>query len=221
MLIVAPSGRTKLATRGEIFARFSTQSIVTGSVALLLAVENAVVNAGETLPKKRTGFTPPMNFSINGSVINAWTASPKRTVNTYLPRFAKIEKPVSATTVAINANTPTGVNMITTFAIFIGGIIKWIADGYIEKRKLNKEKAANTGILLASGLIAGQAIMGITTAGLKGANINLPQFLHVPWLAPWLALGVFAALGFILIYFPYKKMITSGEYRDPEIGSEE
>ncbi len=111
-----------------------------------------------------------------------------------------------------------------TACIFFGGVLKWFLDSRAAKKGVTTKGRVtieNIGLLLASGLIAGQAIMGITTAGLKGANINLPQFLHVPWLAPWLALGVFAALGFILIYFPYKKMITSGEYRDPEIGSEE
>ena len=46
MLTVAPSGRTKLAVLLLTPARFSTQSMVTGSVALLLAVENAVTRAG-------------------------------------------------------------------------------------------------------------------------------------------------------------------------------
>ena len=93
----------------------------------------------------------------------------------------------------------------TTFAIFIGGIIKWIADGYIKKRNLNKEKAANTGILLASGLIAGQALMGIIIAATVvaggGAGI-LPSIIDGG--SPWLALPVFALLAWILIRIPAK-----------------
>lgn len=98
-----------------------------------------------------------------------------------------------------------------TACIFFGGVLKFFLDKKIIKKKPNakgREIVENVGLLLASGLIAGQAIMGIITAGLKGANINLPQILQ----NPWLALLIFFALGFILIYFPYKKMVESGEY---------
>jgi heme/copper-type cytochrome/quinol oxidase subunit 3 len=108
-----------------------------------------------------------------------------------------------------------------TACIFFGGMIKYFLDRRATKSKATakgREIVENIGLLLASGLIAGQAIMGLITAALKGAKIELPQFLHVPWLAPWLAIGVFFMLGFILIYFPYKKMIASGEYgKSPEI----
>lgn len=91
----------------------------------------------------------------------------------------------------------------TTFAIFIGGIIKWITDQIREKRNLNKERVDNTGILLASGLIAGQALMGIIIAGTvvagKGEAI-LPQI--IPDGNPWLALIIFAILAFVLIRIP-------------------
>jgi uncharacterized oligopeptide transporter (OPT) family protein len=91
----------------------------------------------------------------------------------------------------------------TTFAIFIGGIIKWIVDSIIAKRKLNKEKAENTGILLASGLIAGQALMGIIIAAtvvIGRGDAILPKIIDGG--NPWLALIVFAILGWILIKIP-------------------
>jgi len=106
-----------------------------------------------------------------------------------------------------------------TACIFFGGVLKWFLDNRAAKKGVtNKGRVTveNIGLLLASGLIAGQAIMGIITAGLKGASLDLPQFMHIPWLAPWLALGVFAVLGFILIYFPYKKMVASGEFGKSE-----
>mgnify|MGYP001085338923 CR=1 FL=1 len=88
---------------------------------------------------------------------------------------------------------------------------EFFLDKRLEKKKptaKGKEIVENIGLLLASGLIAGQAIMGIMTAALKGAKINMPVFLD----NPWLALIIFFALGFILIYFPLKKMTASGEY---------
>jgi hypothetical protein len=62
--------------------------------------------------------------------------------------------------------------------------------------------------LLASGLIAGQALLGIITAAIKGMNVSMPESLD----NPWLGLVIFFILGFILIYFPYKKLVESGEY---------
>jgi len=47
----------------------------------------------------------------------------------------------------------------TTFAIFVGGLIKGAVDMFTEKRKYNdaqKVRVENTGVLLASGLIAGK-----------------------------------------------------------------
>jgi len=91
----------------------------------------------------------------------------------------------------------------TTFAIFIGGIIKWITNIIVEKRNLNKETTENTGILLASGLIAGEALMGIVIAATVvagGGKAILPKI--IPGGNPWLALIVFAILAYVLISIP-------------------
>lgn len=91
----------------------------------------------------------------------------------------------------------------TTFAIFTGGVIKWIANSVIAKRALNKDKAENTGILLASGLIAGQALMGILIAAtvvIGGGRSILPSI--IPGGNPLLGLVVFALLAYILIAVP-------------------
>ena len=93
--------------------------------------------------------------------------------------------------------------LYTTFAIFIGGIIKWIADSLMKKQNLNKEKFENTGILIASGLIAGQALMGIIIAATVvagGGRSILPQIISGG--NPWLALVIFALLAYIMIYTP-------------------
>jgi putative OPT family oligopeptide transporter len=93
----------------------------------------------------------------------------------------------------------------TTAAIFVGGIIKYIADRIIEAKKVPKEKkerAENTGILLASGFIAGEAIMGILLAALVVFKIDLPVISE----NPWLGLLIFALVAFILIYFPLKAL---------------
>jgi len=98
-----------------------------------------------------------------------------------------------------------------TACIFFGGVVKWFLDNRVNnKSPTNKgrEIVENIGLLLASGLIAGQAIMGIITAAIEGAEINLPEI----WNSAWLGLAIFFILGFILIYLPYKKMVAAGEY---------
>lgn len=100
-----------------------------------------------------------------------------------------------------------------TACIFFGGVIKYFLDRNVKKkspRAKGKEMVENIGLLLASGLIAGQAIMGIITAALKGAKVTMPASLD----NPWFALAIFFILAFILLYLPYKKMIASGEYGD-------
>jgi hypothetical protein len=62
----------------------------------------------------------------------------------------------------------------TTAAIFIGGLIKWVADR-LAARKLGddakaKETVENRGLLVASGLVAGEAMIGIVLAGIVATN---------------------------------------------------
>ncbi len=92
----------------------------------------------------------------------------------------------------------------TTFAIFIGGIIRWITDQMAKKRSLNDAQRArteNAGVLVASGLIAGEALMGLLVAGYvfftKGA---LPP---LEWAGSnWLAVLVLIGLGAFLVLKP-------------------
>ncbi|MBM3284710.1 MAG: oligopeptide transporter, OPT family, partial [Candidatus Aminicenantes bacterium] len=58
----------------------------------------------------------------------------------------------------------------TTFAIFCGGMMKAIVDWSAARKNLNpaqKARVENVGILLASGLIAGEALTGLLNAGWK------------------------------------------------------
>jgi len=55
----------------------------------------------------------------------------------------------------------------TTFAIFVGGIVRWIVDTLVKKRNFNDAQSTrveNAGVLTASGLIAGEALMGLLIA---------------------------------------------------------
>jgi len=64
----------------------------------------------------------------------------------------------------------------TTFAIFLGGVIRWITDKLRDRQGLNdaqKARVDNAGILTASGLIAGEALCGLVIAGIVGTNHTL------------------------------------------------
>jgi putative OPT family oligopeptide transporter len=57
----------------------------------------------------------------------------------------------------------------TTFAIFVGGVVRWITDTMRDRRNFNdaqKARVDNAGILTASGLIAGEALCGLVIAAI-------------------------------------------------------
>jgi putative OPT family oligopeptide transporter len=71
----------------------------------------------------------------------------------------------------------------TTFAIFAGGVIRWITDTLAARRGLNEAqriRAENVGILVASGLIAGEALMGLVVATFRFFEWPLPELLAAP-----------------------------------------
>lgn len=94
----------------------------------------------------------------------------------------------------------------TSFAIFIGGLMKGIIDKIIEKRKYDekkKEKISNIGILLSSGLIAGEALIGLLFAGLAFADIKIFHIFEAPsFLGSIIAIVL---IGMFLIFIPLRK----------------
>jgi putative OPT family oligopeptide transporter len=69
----------------------------------------------------------------------------------------------------------------TTSAIFVGGMIRWLADTIAEKKGFNEAQMArfgNVGVLIASGLIAGEALMGLVISGLAIGNIDIAAWLQ-------------------------------------------
>ena len=73
--------------------------------------------------------------------------------------------------------------MGTTFAIFLGGVIRWVTDKLRDRRGLNdaqKARVDNAGVLTASGLIAGEALCGLVIAGLVGSGHNVALLKWAP-----------------------------------------
>jgi len=69
----------------------------------------------------------------------------------------------------------------TTSAIFVGGMIRWLADTIAEKRGYNEPQMArvgNVGVLIASGLIAGEALMGLVISGFAIGRIEIGEMFQ-------------------------------------------
>jgi uncharacterized oligopeptide transporter (OPT) family protein len=91
----------------------------------------------------------------------------------------------------------------TSFAIFVGGTFKGLLDRAAERDKWEKERrerAENTGTLLASGLIAGEAIIGILFAALAFGDVELPQVFARP--SYLLSVAGLSCIGAVLVLVP-------------------
>ncbi|MFC1724979.1 OPT family oligopeptide transporter [candidate division KSB1 bacterium] len=98
----------------------------------------------------------------------------------------------------------------TTFAIFVGGIFKFIIDKIVARKKMSQDdqdSVSNRGLLIASGFVAGESLVGIIIAFLI-VGTNQPDFtiLNITFLSGTakLILGFIAIpiLGFIMVKFP-------------------
>lgn len=102
----------------------------------------------------------------------------------------------------------------TTFAIFIGGVIKGILQMYEKRRNFGEKKKAkvnNIGILLASGLIAGEALIGLLFAGLAFGKIEIWRFDNPSFLT---SIAIFIILGIILVRIPLR--VAKNNVKDTE-----
>ena len=107
----------------------------------------------------------------------------------------------------------------TTFAIFVGGLIRWWGDRAAERRGYNEAQKArvdNAGVLTASGLIAGEAILGLLWAGLQFAPPNVREHLQVFSHPSYLiGIGVLVLLAIIMIRAPLRSAGSPDEPAPP------
>jgi hypothetical protein len=98
----------------------------------------------------------------------------------------------------------------TTFAIFVGGLMRLIANKLAARRAADAGQVESTGTLVASGFIAGEALMGMLLATLAFREIPSLTALvfgresfafFEPW-GGWLSLVIFAVVAWGLIKVP-------------------
>ncbi len=104
----------------------------------------------------------------------------------------------------------------TTFTIFVGGVIRWAMDTVAARRKLNAAQNArveNAGVLMASGLIAGEALTALAVATwvfFAPEGSGLPAFFA----SPSILAGMLVLLGLaaLMIRIP---LARAGNPEDP------
>ena len=106
--------------------------------------------------------------------------------------------------------------LATTFAIFVGGMIRWLTDSMRERKGFNeaqKARVENVGVLVASGLIAGEALMGLATAAFNFFGWPLPEIFKNP--SYIFGLVVMAVIAFVLIRIPLSNAGSPDEPAPP------
>jgi putative OPT family oligopeptide transporter len=102
----------------------------------------------------------------------------------------------------------------TTFAIFLGGVFRSVGDWVAQRRGFNdaqKARVENAGVLTASGLIAGEAVLGLVWAGLQFApDWARPQIFRNP--AYLAGIVVMIALAVLMIRLP---LSSAGDPSEP------
>jgi putative OPT family oligopeptide transporter len=104
----------------------------------------------------------------------------------------------------------------TTCAIFVGGMLRWLTDSRSRAAGNNdaqRTRVDNIGILIASGLIAGEALTGLLFAYFRFRDITVPAFFKDPsYLA---GVAVIVLLGFVMVRIPLSKAGRADEPAPP------
>nr|WP_320131132.1 oligopeptide transporter, OPT family [uncultured Holophaga sp.] len=107
----------------------------------------------------------------------------------------------------------------TTFAIFIGGLIKGVVELIGKKRNLSegqKVRVENAGVLVAAGLIAGEALVGLLFASLAFFEVNYTVFRNPGMF--FISLIILAVVALILIFIPLRNPGAADAPAPPRAG---
>jgi putative OPT family oligopeptide transporter len=105
----------------------------------------------------------------------------------------------------------------TTSAIFVGGLLRWVTDTLSERSGHNaaqKSRVESIGVLTASGLIAGEALVGLVIATFAYFEKPIPAIFASPSYV--LGLVVLAVIAYALIGVPLDKAGSPDEPAMPQ-----
>jgi uncharacterized oligopeptide transporter (OPT) family protein len=108
----------------------------------------------------------------------------------------------------------------TTSAVFVGGLLRAAFDWFVKRRNASEEertRGENSGILIASGLIAGQSLMAVVLAFVVMYGIGVMDLAEgesvLPKLAEpsfWPSLIVYPLMLALLVWLPLSRMGKGG-----------
>ncbi len=169
----------------------------------LMILHGAFTFGSRELPAPQAGLMAALSKGIVGGEM-AW---PLVIVGLFMGFAFILVQVKSPMLVAVGMYLP----LETTFAIFAGGMIKGIMDKMVVRKKLNpaqKARVENVGILLAAGLIAGEALTGLLRAAwtfffMQGIlKFNIPEIFKSP--SYIVGIVVLAVMGYYLIHVPLR-----------------
>ncbi len=173
------------------------------------AMDSVYHIGSEELPAPQAGLMALMAKGIVGGEM-AW---PLVVAGMFLAVGLILIKAPSPMLIAVGMYLP----LHSTFAIFVGGIVRWLLELAMKKRHYSDEeqtRAENIGVLLSSGLIAGEALMAVFLAflvlgtDLTGSAFRLRDYgLEQP--SVLLGLLVFVGLIYLLVGIPLRKSRSS------------
>ncbi len=171
----------------------------------LMILHGAFTFGSKELPAPQAGLMAALSQGIVGGEM-AW---PLVVVGMFMGFALILVQVRSPMLVAVGMYLP----LETTFAIFCGGIIKAVVEKLAAKKSFNeaqKARVENTGILLASGLIAGEALTGLLRAALTFFNVKIPGIFAAPsYLFGLVFIGI---IGLYLVAVPLR---NAGRAEEP------
>jgi putative OPT family oligopeptide transporter len=168
---------------------------------------------GKSLPAPQAGLMAMLAQGIVGGEM-AW---PLVVVGIFFGIVLIMAQVRSPMLVAVGMYLPFG----TTFAIFCGGMTRWLAEVITRRKGFNAAQTTrveNAGILTASGLIAGEALMGLLYAALQFKKEWIPDLAKfAPGGSPSYLLGflVLVGLAILLLRLPLSNAGSPDEPAPP------
>jgi putative OPT family oligopeptide transporter len=170
----------------------------------IMALHEVYTIGSRLLPAPQAGLMALMAKGIVGGEM-AW---PLVIVGMLMAGALILIKAPSPMLIAVGMYLP----FTATAPIFAGGIIRYFLDRALRKRNADdatRTRAENTGVLLASGFIAGESLMAVIIAFVVlGHSLIDKAWETAPMIAlppqGWLGLLVFLILAYLLIGLPLK-----------------
>jgi len=170
---------------------------------LLMVLDQAYTIGSAELPAPQAGLMALMGTGIVGGEM-AW---PLVIVGMFLGIALILIKAPAPMLIAVGMYLP----FPTTSAVFAGGVVRAILDWILGRRNASDEekmKAENSGVLVASGLIAGQSLMAVLLAFVvlyEQAKLGMAETEHLlPTLGDSFGAGllVYPLLLILLVWLP-------------------